>query len=86
MPSPKDTAEYQIFKSVLLHCVIVLATPVLSFFASKFFIFDGLLGFDNIPSNVYSAVVAMLVLHVALATFLYRSYKDDRAEAALKTD
>ncbi|XP_043605233.1 vacuolar ATPase assembly integral membrane protein VMA21 homolog isoform X2 [Bombus pyrosoma] len=47
---------------------------------------SGLLGLDQVPSNVYSAGVAILVLHVALGAFIYRAYFDDQSKTQTKRD
>ncbi|XP_076375796.1 vacuolar ATPase assembly integral membrane protein VMA21 homolog [Megalopta genalis] len=86
MTTIKELPELQVFKTVLFHCVVIIALPVLSFFTSKIFIFDGLLGLNHVPSNVYSAVVAILVLHVALGAFIYRAYFDDQSKTQSKQD
>lgn len=86
MASVKELPELQVFRTVLFHCVVILALPVLSFFISKIFIFDGLLGINSIPSNVYSAGVAIIVLHIALAAFIYRAYFDDQSKTQTKQD
>ncbi|XP_017892790.1 vacuolar ATPase assembly integral membrane protein VMA21 homolog [Ceratina calcarata] len=86
MANAKELPELQVFRTVLFHCVVILALPVLSFFISKTFIFDGLLGINSIPSNVYSAGVAIIVLHIALAAFIYRAYFDDQSKTQTKQD
>ncbi|XP_035728373.1 vacuolar ATPase assembly integral membrane protein VMA21 homolog [Vespa mandarinia] len=86
MSNKKELPELQIFKTVLYHCLIILVLPVLSFFVSKIFIFDGLLGTNSIPSNVYSAGVAIVVLHIALGAFIYRAYFDERSKTEVKKD
>lgn len=89
MSSSKDSeaTELQSFKTVLYHSVVILALPVIAFFASKVFLFDAILGLTNIRSNVYSAGVAVIVLHVALGAFIYRAYFDDRSRtSAIKRD
>ncbi|XP_076175488.1 vacuolar ATPase assembly integral membrane protein VMA21 homolog [Ptiloglossa arizonensis] len=86
MSSVKELPELQVFKTVLFHCVVIIALPVVSFFTSKIFIFDGLLGLNHVPSNVYSAGIAILVLHVALGAFIYRAYFDDQSKTQTKRD
>ncbi|KAK2579753.1 hypothetical protein KPH14_011093 [Odynerus spinipes] len=86
MTNSKELSELQVFKTVLLHCLVIIALPVLSFFMSKVFVFDGLLGSNSIPSNVYSAAVSIVVLHVALGAFIYRAYFDDRSKPQVKKD
>lgn len=41
---------------------------------------------STVPSNVYAAVVAILVLHVALGAFIYRAYFDTPAKPSSKKD
>ena len=82
MPSAKEMTELQAFKTVLYHSVIILALPVIAFFTSKVFLFDGIFGLSNVPSNVYSAGVAVIVLHIALGAFIYRAYFDDRSKTS----
>ena len=36
----------------------------------------GILGSSNVSSNVWSAVAAVIVLHVALGLYIYRAYTD----------
>lgn len=48
--------------------------PIISFFVSKIVLFDGLLRLDVVTSSVYSAVVAVLVLHVTLGLYIYKAY------------
>ncbi|XP_011685264.1 PREDICTED: vacuolar ATPase assembly integral membrane protein VMA21 homolog [Wasmannia auropunctata] len=87
MSGTKEITELQAFKTVLYHSVVILALPVIAFFTSKVFLFDGLLGLNNVPSNVYSAGVAVIVLHIALGVFIYRAYFDDRSRiSAVKID
>ncbi|KYN00865.1 Vacuolar ATPase assembly integral membrane protein VMA21 [Cyphomyrmex costatus] len=67
--------------------MVILALPVISFFTSKIFLFDGILGFSEVLSNVYSAGVAVLVLHFALGLFIYRAYFHDGSKTpAVKRD
>ncbi|CAL7936429.1 unnamed protein product [Xylocopa violacea] len=86
MANIKELPELQVFKTVLFHSIVIIILPVLSFFTSKIFIFDGLLGLNQVPSNVYSAGVAVLVLHVALGAFIYRAYFDDQSKTQVKRD
>jgi len=87
MSGTKEATELQTFKTVFYHSIVILALPVISFFTSKIFLFDGILGLNTVPSNVYSAGVAIIVLHIALGVFIYRAYFDDRSRIpAIKRD
>ncbi|OXU21903.1 hypothetical protein TSAR_002414 [Trichomalopsis sarcophagae] len=86
MTGQKGPTELQVFKTVLMHCIVIIAFPVISFFVSKIFIFDGILGLSTVTSNVYAAGVAVLVLHLALAAFIYRAYFDTPSKTPAKSD
>ncbi|XP_011497930.1 PREDICTED: vacuolar ATPase assembly integral membrane protein VMA21 homolog [Ceratosolen solmsi marchali] len=86
MTNQKEQTELQVFKTVLLHCIIIITFPVISFFTSKIFIFDKLLGLETVTSNVYSAGVAIAILHIALGAFIYRAYFDTPSKLQMKSD
>ncbi|KAL6257835.1 vacuolar ATPase assembly integral membrane protein VMA21 homolog [Pogonomyrmex barbatus] len=87
MSSTKEVTELQVFKTVLYHSMVILALPIITFFTSKVFLFDGILGLNNVSSNVYSAGIAVIILHIALGVFIYRAYFDDQSKtSAIKRD
>ncbi|KAJ3657403.1 hypothetical protein Zmor_009210 [Zophobas morio] len=71
-----ETTPYSIFKVVFFYCAIILFAPITTFFGMKYFFFEGLIGTGNLASNVWSAVLAVVVLHIALGCFIYRAYFD----------
>lgn len=50
--------------------------PIITFFATKYFLFDTILSLTSVQSNIYAAVSAVIALHAALGLFLYRAYFD----------
>jgi len=68
--------SYGDFKSVLFYCLMILGAPVLSFFVTRFYVLGGVLGWDPsaVSTEVTSAVVAVVVLHIALGFFIVRAY------------
>ncbi|XP_034934890.1 vacuolar ATPase assembly integral membrane protein VMA21 homolog [Chelonus insularis] len=86
MMTVKELPELQIFKTILYYCAYIIFLPITSFFATKIFIFDGLLGLNSIPSNVYAAIFSILVLHGALGVFIYKAYSESQSKAPSKTD
>ena len=68
--------SYGDFKSVLSYCLLILAGPVLAFFVTRNGVLGGILGWDPkaIPTEVTSAIVAIIVLHIALGFFIVRAY------------
>ena len=71
-----STNSYGDFKSVLSYCVIILAGPVVAFFVTRFLVLGGVLGWEpsEIRTEITSAIVAVIVLHIALAFFIVRAY------------
>ena len=43
----------------------------------SFFFLLGWFGSDNVSGNVYSAICAVIMLHVALGLFIYKAYSSD---------
>jgi hypothetical protein len=68
--------ESDMFKSVLGYCVLILGGPILAFAVTKVFILGMVLQMDTetIRANVTSAVVAVVVLHLALGLFISKAY------------
>lgn len=87
MSGAKEVTELQAFKTAFYYSVVILVIPIIVFFTSKTFLFDGILGLNNVTSNVYSAGVAIIVLHIAVGVFIYRAYFDERSKTpAVKRD
>lgn len=64
------------FQTVIKYCLFIIIVPVLSFFIVKILIFDSILRLEAVTSSVYSAVVAVVVLHVTLGLYIYRAYSE----------
>uniref|UniRef100_A0A2M4ATS7 Vacuolar ATPase assembly integral membrane protein VMA21 homolog n=1 Tax=Anopheles triannulatus TaxID=58253 RepID=A0A2M4ATS7_9DIPT len=78
----EQRAEYRTFKTVFFYCILIIVLPVVTFFSSKYWIFDGLLQLTHITSNIYSAISAVLALHAALFLFIYKAYFSVSTDAA----
>lgn len=72
----QELPDFQVFRTVIKYCLIIIIVPVLSFFCSKIVLFDALLRLAPITSSVYSAVVAVIVLHVTLGLYIYKAYNE----------
>ncbi|XP_046673024.1 vacuolar ATPase assembly integral membrane protein VMA21 homolog [Homalodisca vitripennis] len=78
----QDSQDLALFKTILTYCVFILVLPVCTFFGSKFFLFDGILGLTAMNSNVYAAIVAVISLHFALGSYIFRAYSYDQPPKA----
>lgn len=82
-----ELPDIQVFQTVIKYCLIIIVLPVFAFFTSKSVLFDGILRLEPITSSVYSAVVAVIVLHLALGLYIYRAYSEvDKPEKPVKKD
>ncbi|XP_063379609.1 vacuolar ATPase assembly integral membrane protein VMA21 homolog [Cydia fagiglandana] len=69
-----ELPDFQVFQTVVKYCLVIIIVPVISFFTAKIVLFDSILRLDITTSSVYSAVVAVLVLHVTLGLYIYKAY------------
>ncbi|ENN80392.1 vacuolar ATPase assembly integral membrane protein VMA21 homolog [Dendroctonus ponderosae] len=81
-----EQPQFTVFKTVLAYSAFILASPVIAFFVTKFLFFEGLLGISSTASNVWSAVLAVVVLHIALGMYIYRAYSDGDKPKTKPTD
>lgn len=81
-----DTKDYNSFKVVLFYCLLIIFFPVFTFFSIKTFLFDNYFNLEPIRSNIYSAVSAVIALHIALGLYIYKAYfgADDYSPAGYK--
>lgn len=84
--SDNQKADFQVLTTVFYYCFTIIVMPVLTFFSCKYILFDGVLGVDSVSSNVYSAIAAIIVVHIALAMFIIRAYTDSSPVKPLKFD
>ena len=82
-----STNSFGDFKSVLSYCIFILGGPVVAFFVTRFGILSGMLEWDAsaIRTEVTSAIVAVVVLHIALGLFIVRAYfsGEDKSKAKI---
>ncbi len=74
------------FLSVLYYSGLILVLPIAAFFTTKSVVLETFLGYDSdVTCNVISAVVAVVVLHVALGVFIYKAYFEGASSTAKKS-
>lgn len=73
-----DRAIWTVFRKMLFFTLLMTLAPIASFFISKGYFFDILFDAQQYNTNIYAAVVAVLVVHVVLIAFLYVAFRDDR--------
>lgn len=82
-----ELPDYQVLRTVFSYCLIIITLPVFSFFVTKLVIFELIFKLEGVQGNVYSAVVAVVVLHVTLGMYIYKAYdQSERAKPSVKRD
>jgi len=81
-----DQPDLQTFRTVFQYCFIIIVVPVASFFGTKSIVFDGVLGLARVQSNVYSAIVTVVVLHIILGIYIHRAFSSDTLQKPTKQD
>lgn len=66
--------EYRNFRVVFSYCILIILFPVATFFGFKYVLCDKFFQLTEISSNIYSAVAAVIALHIALGLYIYRAY------------
>ncbi|KAI5709466.1 hypothetical protein M8J76_001848 [Diaphorina citri] len=72
----KERPDFEVLTTVFYYCFTIIVMPVVTFFASKYLIFSGVFGVDSVSCNVYSAIAAIIAVHISLAAFIYRAYSE----------
>jgi NADH:ubiquinone oxidoreductase subunit 5 (subunit L)/multisubunit Na+/H+ antiporter MnhA subunit len=81
-----ETAIWIVFRKMLFFTVMMTIAPLSLFFISKNYIFEGIFNMENSSSYIYSAVVAVIVVHIILFAFVYVAFRDDRSTKKTKID
>lgn len=70
----QDAKDYSSFKVVLFYCSLIVFLPVVTFFCLKAAVLDRFFNLTDLRSNIYSALGAVIALHLALGLYIYRAY------------
>jgi len=81
-----DQPDLHTFRTVFQYCFIIIVVPVASFFGAKSIVFDGVLGLTHVQSNVYAAIVTVVVLHIILGAYIHRAFSSDTSQKPTKQD
>ena len=74
-PNPQEErVQKTAFFTVLSYCLLIIFLPIVGFFSSKYLLFDSVFQLTSTQSNIYSAVVAVVALHLALFLYIYKAY------------
>ncbi|XP_034242959.1 vacuolar ATPase assembly integral membrane protein VMA21 homolog [Thrips palmi] len=71
-PGLKDT-DLSIFGVVLYYSLLIIVSPVVTFFSSKY-VFEDILSLASTTANISAALCAVVMLHVALGMYIFKAY------------
>lgn len=83
---PQERPDLEVLTTVFYYCFTIIVLPVLTFFVSKFVLFGVVFGVDSVSNNVYSAIAAIVVVHISLALFIHRAYSEASTAKPQKQD
>ncbi|KAK4288487.1 hypothetical protein Pmani_038483 [Petrolisthes manimaculis] len=72
----KGPTEGSLILAVLPYVIMIILLPIGSFFFTKSYVFEDILNYGDTTANVYAAICAVVVLHVLLAMFIYKAFKE----------
>ncbi|CAD5214560.1 unnamed protein product [Bursaphelenchus okinawaensis] len=82
----RDPNVQSAVKNLMIYSLTILAVPLGSMFFLKKFLFEAALGYSNDTSMTYSAIIAVILVHVVLIFWLVDACKDDRPKKLEKKD
>ncbi|EJW89072.1 vacuolar ATPase assembly integral membrane protein VMA21 [Wuchereria bancrofti] len=77
IPNLRDKTVQTAVKNLLTYSLTIIVVPLGSMFFLKKFVFEALLGYDNQESILYSAILAVVLVHILLFLFVYTAYQSD---------
>nr|XP_006812708.1 PREDICTED: vacuolar ATPase assembly integral membrane protein VMA21-like [Saccoglossus kowalevskii] len=82
----EDENLSNVLHSLLIYSLLIIFLPLLSYFISKTMIFEGVMSMSNKDALFYGGITAVVVVHVILAAFIKKAWKEDRPRSMIKTD
>nr|XP_020835750.1 uncharacterized protein LOC110203585 [Phascolarctos cinereus] len=72
----KGRALLATLRTLMLFTAAMITLPICLYFVSKTYLFEGMLGLPAIDSYFYSAIVAVVSVHIVLALFVYMAWNE----------
>ena len=83
MNSQVDKRIGAVFRTMLLFTTVMVLGPISSYFLSKTYIYEGYFQASQDYSYIYSAITAVVVIHIILGAFIWIAWKDANSEQAI---
>ncbi|KAF7632407.1 hypothetical protein Mgra_00008186 [Meloidogyne graminicola] len=76
IPNLRNPIVQKRMKSLFTYSFLILLLPLGSMFLLKSFLFEGYFGLQSRDSMLYSAIVAVLMVHLVLALWIYTAWEE----------
>ncbi|XP_065058149.1 uncharacterized protein LOC135685958 [Rhopilema esculentum] len=70
--------ELGILKVLLLFTCVMFIVPIISYFAMKSWLFEGVLGYEN--GAVNAAIGTVVIVHVIIGWYIWMAVKEDNED------
>uniref|UniRef100_A0AC35FLL4 Vacuolar ATPase assembly integral membrane protein VMA21 homolog n=1 Tax=Panagrolaimus sp. PS1159 TaxID=55785 RepID=A0AC35FLL4_9BILA len=78
IPVLRDRNVQSSIKNLAAYSIVILLVPLGSMFLLKYYLFESLLGYSTSDSSTYSAVAAVILVHVVLIFWLFAAFNDGK--------
>ena len=75
--SANESSIWIVCRKMLFFTLLMTIAPLGSFFIAKDYVFEGFFHVSSRSSYTYSAVVAVIVVHIVLIAFLFVAFRED---------
>ncbi|CAF0890567.1 unnamed protein product [Rotaria sordida] len=72
-----ESVVWIVFGKMLFFTLLMTVAPLASFFIAKDYIFEGIFKISSRNSYTYSAIVAVIVVHIVLIAFLFVAFREN---------
>ncbi|VDO23754.1 unnamed protein product [Haemonchus placei] len=86
IPNLRDERVQGAVKNLLVYSIVILLVPLGSMFFLKRFLFEVLFGYSSDDALTYSAVIAVILVHVVLCFWLFTASKEEDKRTIRKQD
>jgi NADH:ubiquinone oxidoreductase subunit 5 (subunit L)/multisubunit Na+/H+ antiporter MnhA subunit len=72
-----ESSIWIVFRKMLFFTLLMTIAPLSSFFIAKDYVFEGIFKISRRNSYTYSAIVAVIVVHIVLIAFLFVAFREE---------
>jgi len=84
VPNFRDRQVVSAVKKLVLFSLSIIGLPLTSMFFSKKYLFEGYFGYNSQESVTYAAIIAVILVHIVLAAFVYTAWNETDQPPASK--